>query len=255
MAYKRKIWRFGDSTEFEYIWMGNYGAKGERRAPRRQPTPEEIEKVNQKNREKRLRRLIKANFNEGDMWCTLVYPAGTRKPTEEVKEDVRKFLMNLRRDYKRAGAELKFIYRIEIGSRGGIHVHMLVNRIRDGDLLLRTRWTHGHVNYEFLRRDVRKLAEYISKTMNEEQTAQMELFEPEKKKNVLKYSTSRNLIRPEPEEKEMKRLTMMKILRDGPKPTKGYVIDWETVTTGVNPFTGMSYLHYTEVKGGRDGTG
>lgn len=252
MAYKMKKWRFPHSNEYEFTWAGNYGARGERRAERRKATSEEVEKINQRNREKKLRRLIKANFEAGDYWVTLLYPKGTRKPTEEVKEDLKRFLQKLRREYKAAGEELKFIYRIEIGTRGGIHAHILCNRIRNGDVIIQKHWIHGRASFEHLREDINSLAEYIAKKMNDAAAEQMESFEPDKKKNVTAYHTSRNLIRPEPEVKEMKRRTMTRMIVEGPKATKGYVVDKSSIITGINPFTGMSYMHYTEV---RHGTG
>lgn len=127
MAYTKKEWVFPDSIETQYTYKGNYGARGEKRAPRRKITPEQIKKQNQWRREQEARRVMKANFAKGDLWCTLLYPRGTRKPMEEVKQDMNRFLSKLRYRYKRLEAPLKFLYRIEIGSRGGIHIHMICN--------------------------------------------------------------------------------------------------------------------------------
>lgn len=40
------------------------------------------------------------------------------------------FLQRLRYRYKKLEDVLKYIYRIEIGKRGGIHVHILLNRTK-----------------------------------------------------------------------------------------------------------------------------
>ena len=64
--YQLDIYRFRTSTEYEYKFAGNYGAKGERRARKQKRTPEYIEKQNQYQRTKTVRHLIKANFMEGD---------------------------------------------------------------------------------------------------------------------------------------------------------------------------------------------
>ena len=60
--HKLEIRRFPGSVEKRYTYFGNYGAKGERRAKRDKPTPEQMEYTNRKNRSLNIRYLIKANF-------------------------------------------------------------------------------------------------------------------------------------------------------------------------------------------------
>ena len=246
-------YRFDDSNEIEIKYAGRYGARGEKRAPRIKATPEQIAQQNQRNRAKNMRRVIKANFKVNDHWCTLKYPAGTRKPIEEVKHDLRLFLQRLRRAYKKKGEDLKFIYRIEIGALGGIHVHTIINRSRGepaSDILIKNAWKVGAVNFQNLYEDGgwEKLADYITKPPNEEQSEQLSLFTEEEQEELVKYSSSRNLIRPQPERKYYRRRTVKKILEEGPRPSEGYVIDKESIRQGVNPYTGRSYLQYTELK-------
>ncbi len=254
MAYTRKRWVFKDSMEVEYTYSGNYGAKGERREKRKKPTPEQIQKQNHKNKENKVRRLLKSNFSPGDYWLTLKYPKGTRLTMEEVKEDLTRFCRSMRGKYKTRGHLFKFIYRIEVGSRGGIHIHMVVNRLPSGetDKLLQGTWTHGRVFYTGLYEEggFKVLAEYIVKEPEEGRGAfeQMQLFDGSNQKKLVAYSTSRNLIRPEPEVKEYLHWTMRKIIENGPEATEGYYIDKESIVQGVNPFTGRTYLKYTEFK-------
>lgn len=150
--YWKDTWVFADSNEVEYKFAGNYGAKGEKRQKREKPTPEQVKKQNQRNRENRVRRLMKANFLENDYWLTLKYPRGRRPEIGEMKDHLRKFLERLRRRYRKAGQELKFIYRVEVGRKGGPHVHVLVNRIQDGDRMIKECWEHGNVNFRLLTR-------------------------------------------------------------------------------------------------------
>lgn len=242
-------WTFKDSFEYEIKYAGNYGAKGERRQKKMKASPEQIKKQNQKNREKRMRRLIKANFDVGDLWITLKYPKGTRKPVSDVKDDLKRFISTLRRKYKSSGSELKFIYRMEIGSQGGIHIHMVVPRIRgaDTEVMIQNAWTFGRVNYQNLDNgDYSELASYIVKLPDESIEKQMTLFEEPERKELIKYSSSRNLIRPKPERKEYRRRTVRKIILEGPEAQKGYYIIPESINIGINPYTGMSYIHYTE---------
>ena len=70
MAYKKDTWVFPGSIEHEFKFMGKYGAAGEKRQRRQQASKEQIQKQNQWLREKRMRRLIKANFCENDFWVT-----------------------------------------------------------------------------------------------------------------------------------------------------------------------------------------
>lgn len=252
MAYWKDVWKFPNSTEYEYKFAGKYGAKGEKRGPKKKATPEQIRKQNQQNREKKMRRVIKANFLPDDIWATLKYSKGTRKPVGEVKKDLRKFLDSIRKEYKKRGAVFKFVYRMEIGEQGGIHIHILVNRIRgaDTDLLIQDTWIHGRANYESIYEygGYKKLANYIVKQPDEEQYEQLSLFEKRDRKELIKYSSSRNLIRPRPERTVYRHWTMRKLLKDGPKAAPGYYIDKESIHYGVNRYTGMSYFQYTECR-------
>ena len=252
MAYIKKTYRFHGSNEMEFSYKGKYGAKGEKRQKKKKATSEQIRKQNQWNREKRMRRLMKANFVPGDLWCTLKFPRGTRKTVGEVMKDFRNFKDRLKRQYKKQGEELKFIYRMEIGARGGIHIHLLVNRIRgnpDTALIIQEAWKPcGRVHFEPVYSEglFQDLACYMTKQPDEAVEEQLSLFPEEDRKKLIKTGSSRNLIRPEPETKEYKHWTMRKILEEGPKPTPGFYIDPDSIVCGVNPVTGMSYLQYIE---------
>lgn len=239
--YKKKIWRFQNSIEYEFCYKGNYGAKGEKRAERKKATPEQIKKQNQRNKENYVRRTIKLNFEENDYWNTLKYPAGTRIGIREVKEHKKKFLRRVRKEYGKAGYQLKYICRIEIGKKGSPHIHILVNRITDSDVILKRCWEQGRISFAMIYEEggFKKLAEYIVKPPNEETDPEGE---------TVAYSSSKNLIRPKPEEKTYYRRTVEKIIREGPKPTKGFYIVKDSVVYGLNKFTGMSYLYYEEAR-------
>lgn len=249
----KDVWKFLNSIEYEYKYAGKYGAKGEKRAKRKKATPEQIKKQNQKNREKRMRRLIKANFSQGDIWAALKYPEGARIPLGEVKKHLRAFLAAMRKEYKKRGETFKFVYRMEIGKRGGIHIHILVNRSRgkpDTDLLMQAVWTHGRVNFQSIYEagGYKKLADYIVKQPDEEVWEQLSMFPKPEQKELIKYSSSRNLIRPAPERHTYKRSPIRRLLKEGPEPTPGYYIDRDSIECGTNPYTGLSYYHYTEVR-------
>lgn len=252
MAYWMDTWRFPNSIEYEYKFAGNYGAKGEKREKRQKVTPEQIKKQNQYNREKKVRRLIKENFFPDDLWITLKYAKGTKKPLEEVKKDLKNFTDKMRSEYKKRGQPFKFISRVEIGKYGGIHTHILINRLEGNsgtDIIARKSWG-GKMFYENIYEagGYKKLANYIVKEPDEEAEKQISLFPEEKRKEFSKYSTSRNLIRPEPERKTYERRTLRRLFGCELKPTPGYYIDQESVHRGKNKYTGMSYLYYTECR-------
>ncbi len=253
MAYTVYIYRLGDTTEYEFKFQGNFGAKGEKRTPRQKPTPEQIKKQNQQNKVNLIRRLIKLNFAPGDLWTTLKYPKGTRPGLTQVQKDMRNFISRLRRAYKSMDEELKYIYRLEIGRLGGVHIHIIANRSKtrpDTDKLIQEKWHAGRVNCENLyeRGGYQELAEYMVKQPDEEVQRQLSFFPEEERKNFCTYSPSRNLIRPVPEKHTYKRRTLRRLFEYGPEPSKDCYIDKNSIVCGTNPYTGMSYYRYTEVR-------
>lgn len=253
MAYEQYTYRLRSSNEIEIKYRGNYGAKGEKRAPKAKATPEQIKKQNQWKRETLVRRTVKLNFDPYDLWNTLKYPEGSRWTLQEVQQHLKSFFGKMRRRYKKRGQPFKYIYRLDISSRGGVHIHILINRLKgetDTDILIQECWPYGRVYYTniYEQGGYEALAEYITKQPDEEMEGQLSLFPEEEQKAFRTYNGSRNLIRPEPEKKHYARRTLRKLFEDGPTPTPGYYIDKNSIICGTNPYTGMSYYHYTEIK-------
>lgn len=249
--YKLDIYRFRSSTEYEYKYKGNYGAKGEKRNKKQKRTPEDIARQNQYQKARTVRHLIKQNFSEGDYWITLTYGKQEEgRSIRSIAKDVSNFLSRLRREYKRQEVLCKYIYRIEIGSRGGIHVHMILNRITDLDIILQNKWVHGRVHNELLDNGTyEKLADYIVKPPTDQQKKLLRsIADSEDAKKLIRYSCSRNLERPEPETHIYSQRTMRAVFNNDLVPTKGFFIDKDSIRRGINCFTGMSYLHYQEIK-------
>lgn len=277
MAYVEYIYRSHWGIEHVFIFQGKRGGRNEKRSERKKATPEDIRRQNHRNKVNYIRRTIQLNFRQGDLWLTLKYPKGTRKPIEEVKGDFKRFLRKMRERYKKAGVPLKYIYSIEIGKLGGIHVHLVMNRLNDpkADLMISDAWTRargmtpiedmledglcpadGLAHLDHVREvgDGQRLAEYIAK----EQPMELDdgtLLSKEELKEILNFGSSRNLERPEPEKRVYAHWTMKAILdlqAEGmnTKPnryrTEGYTVDKESWVEGVNEFTGMSYLRYME---------
>lgn len=252
--YTYKCYRFPSVIMHEYHFKGNYGAKGEKRQPKRNFTPEQVREHNRRHKQKTVQLLILENFKKGDYFTTLTYPKGTRKCLSLVYEDVRVFLDKMRKAYKRRGHIFKFVYRIEIGSRGGAHIHIIMNRIPDTDLLIAGRWKYGHAHNEMISDEdptYSKLSEYMTKPPTDEAVEVLKsLGESDDLTKLVRYSCSRNLKRPEPETHPYSNRTMRRILNSEIEPTEGFYIDRDVSppVRGVNPYSGWSYLNYQEIR-------
>jgi hypothetical protein len=234
--YERKKYYCGNSIEVEESHTGKYGAPGMKRMKRKKPTPEQMAIQNQWRRERDIRRLLKTNFSDYDYWLTLTYRPGTRPADmKEAKKQIRKFLRKMRDRYKARGRIFKYIVVTEIGSRGGIHHHAVINRTEDGDKLIADLWPYGgaHINLLYSRGEYRQLAAYIAKRPA--------------KDNAMKekwYSRSRNLKKPKVERKIMLGRSFSEKIR----VPKGYYLEKESVYQGTNLVTGHPYRYYTLVK-------
>lgn len=251
MGYWHDIYIIRNKIEHEYKFVGHYGKKGEKKAPRKKPTPEQMELYNRINKAKKIRRTTDLNFEPRDYWVMLPDKKGKTMP--EAKQDFKELADKLRYEYKKRGYVLKWMRVIEIGKKGGLHIHLIVNRIADTDILISENWKHGHPYFKHLYEegDYEQLASYMAKLPEEEDGKEPEKSREERMAKLTKenysYSTSRNLVRPEPaEHHRYLRRTLERAIRDGPKPTPGYEVDKSSIRTGVNKFTGMSYLYYTE---------
>lgn len=134
MAYTQYTFDLGEYTAYEIKFVGRNGAKGEKRAKRQKATPEQMSRQNQWNKEKNTRYVILANFHTGDAWTTLKYPRGTRPDADRMRADWKKFRRLMTAYYKKHGIPFKWVKRMEIGKRGGPHIHLLVNHIDNIDL-------------------------------------------------------------------------------------------------------------------------
>ena len=256
MAHKYDVYRYGIYIEHEYKCVGKYGAKGEKRTPKKKATPEQMQKQNQWQKEKTVLRKLRCNFELGDLWITLKFPKGTRLTGKEMRSIWKGFSRKLRYEYKKRKYVLKFIYRMEIGEKGGSHIHLVVNRLTGvpgtAEIVASIWKEYGKfLNYTPLYEDgnFKALAEYITKPLKEEMTGQLTLFGGEEERRTFsQYGCSRNLKVPEKESHVYKRRTIRKLVENGPVPTKGYYIDRDSIRYGQNPYTGETYYYYTEIR-------
>lgn len=233
--YVKKIWDFGWLKQVEKCYPGNYGAPGIERGEKKKRTPEDIARQNKTNREKKLQRLILANFKEGDWHLILKYrPEDRPSEFKEAKKQVRKFIADMRKEYKKAGIPFKYIVITEKGKKGALHQHLVIEDITEGGIittkLVKKLWKCGNTTFIDLYEDgeYKNLAEYIVKK------------ETKDNNEWATYSRSRNMVIPEPEKEIIHRRTWKK----EPKPEKGFYIIADSVVNGINPVTGYPYQHY-----------
>ena len=256
MAYKLKKFNCKNSNEREITFCGNFGRKGEKRAPKTKPTEEAVKIQNHKRKSTEVRRLLKINFNENDYWITVKYASGYQPEIHQIKKDFAFLLRKLRKIYREHGAELKYIIRLEISSRGIPHAHMVVNDIAGCkvDAEIKKIWSKiiGNAGIYFThlyeKGGFKQLADYITKEPKEGEQRQLSLFDIQTRKCFVKYSRSRNLKKPEVDIREYTRRTVEKYITESIKVSEGYYLDKDSVVYGINPYTGKTYLHYTEVK-------
>lgn len=249
MAYCEDIYILGeDWREHSIHFKGHYGKKGEAAFEKKKATPEQIKRQNQRNRINGLRRVLRANFHEGDYFLTIKYKRGARPGVERFRKDFKNFRNKLGRLYKKAGVPMKFVYRMEIGKNGGAHIHMVLNKTEGITLAdIQSKWSEGRINAQALYSDggFADLAEYMLKEPAWTENQQISIF-MEHGDRMWAYNTSRNLVRPEPVRKKYKRRTVEKMILEGIRAKKGYRVIPDSVHYGVNPFTGMTFLQYTE---------
>lgn len=235
MAYEQKTYRYRNAIEREEYHSGKYGAPGMKREKKKKPTPEQMDKVNQRNKEKLCRRKMRKWFRKEDLFVTLTYAVKERPPDmHTAKDHFRDFAKAVRRKYRKQGYELRWIRNIENGTRNAWHIHVVMNRIPDSDLIVAAAWPHGEVDIKlcYKQGEFRELAAYITKS---------EKTEPRLKETS--YSTSRNLPLPEPEKSVVTRWDTWD--EGAVKVPPGFYLDKESYHEGINPVTGFPYREYT----------
>lgn len=239
MAYYKTSIEAGATIEVTKSYTKRVGVKA--RGKKEKPTAEEIEKINQMNAERTLRLKINANFGVDDPFITLTYRKDERPTPTDAKKNIKKLLDSLRKEFKKIGADLKYINVTEYQNKA-IHHHLLINHIEGVDVskIVRRLWEFGRPDFKYLddTGQYKDLAAYLiketSKTYKENDGGHKQ-----------RYSCSRNLIMPTPKTEIIRKATTW--LAD-PRAKKGYYIDQDTVYNGIDPFTGRKYQKYTMVR-------
>ena len=210
------------------------------RAPKAKETSWQMEEVNRRNAEDKLRWILNTNFKEGDYHLVLKY---TRKPgepyrtPEQMKRDKDVFLRRMRAVYRKADLEFKYVYVFEIGEKGSRHIHIVMNEISLAEC--RKCWEHGRVTCTPLDEygDYRRLADYLMKYSDK-------TFRTVGRLMGKRYSCSRNMLEPKITRTIVRRAnTYKRYVRSMP----GYIVDVDTIREGVDAF-GYYFFKYTMVR-------
>lgn len=231
--YTKVTYDLGEVKEIQKYYPGNYGAPGCPREKKRKRTPEEIKRQNETNKVRKVQRLILANFSEGDLHLILTYRKDLRPETAAEANALRaKFLSKMKQAYKKAGVEFKYIAVTEIGSKGAVHHHIIINNPDEVNTskTVQQNWKFGqqYLSPLYEEGEFENLASYLVKDETKESC------------KGTSYSRSRNLIIPEPRREKICSRTW----KDPPKVPKGWEIIKDTLFNGFNPVTGHPYQRY-----------
>ena len=230
--YIKNTWNLKRVIQVEKVYSGRYG----KRIPhekKRNPTPEDVKRINERNLVKKLQRLILCNFEEGDYHITLTYRDENRPDEEGANKELKKFISKLQRWYKKQGSELKYIKVTEKGKKK-IHHHILINQIEGCLKKIREIWKGGiYPSIMYGEGNFEQLADYLVK----------ETKKARKEGGELAYSPSRNLEKPVKKTEIIKAESWVEI----PVPPKGYWIPKSSLRCGISEITGRGYQYYTMI--------
>lgn len=247
MSYLDKTFIHGDVIEKCKYTNGRFGKKKKNGEPLGVTPPEQI-RWQSKNDIRKLWRIIDLNFGPGDLWIMLSYPAKRRPSTEQIREDMRRFLQRLKRKYQKEGVTFKYVFSAGRGSRGAAHFHLVlpkfdIETIRNiwADIVNEGKWVKTNFDPMSKLADYELIASYIIK--NSEETFYSD--DPVYKK---RYCMSGNI-----ENKEVKpKIIKAKEFRKEPPERKGYYIDKERSYSWVNKYGYLfQYTVYVKLSRGR----
>ena len=236
MPYLMEVVHSGKVREVTKKYSARYGKKGIRRSPNSNPTPEDVRVQNERNAEKKLRRLINSNFGFNDIHLVLTYRISERPDPKTARSHLEKFLRSLRKLYGDSGEELKYICVTEYKNKA-VHHHLIINSF---DMRLITPlWPYGRARPTFLDNTGQygKLAAYFIKETRATYTEETAVFRK-------RWNQSRNLKKPDVKIKIVQRDSWTK----EPKAVKGYALESDSVYTGISRVTGYPFQFYSMIQ-------
>lgn len=248
MSYVKEICVAGKTIEiYKYYTYRYKHKKGEKRATKDKPTCEAQLKVNERRATKEMRRAMNANFIDGDYLVRLDlynYIKEYGQPDSITLQKIaKKFFRSLRTAVRKTGIELKYIYVKEIGPRGGVHIHIVMNKCDTN--LLKKCWPHGgiHIDPLYSNGQYAKIADYFAKYASKTEKTEGKLIGK-------RWYSSKNLKRPFVIKKPIFANRFSTEIRE----KNGYIIDKNSIRQGIHEFTGYAFFFYTLIKNDEKGT-
>lgn len=244
MSYVRTICRAGKTKEYGFYFSRKYHDKNkspekEKRAEKEKETSEAQKKVNLRQLERKLTRIMNENFSGKDKYVTWSFQKEKRPKTkEELKEIIQKLLRKIRAVYKKEKLVFKYIWVAERGEKGATHIHMVMNNICMDKII--KLWDYGWITIKPLDSSgqYRKLAGYFIKYSSK-------TLKTEKELQGKRYNCSKNLKRPQ---MDVKPILKRNTFKTDIKVPKGWYLDKESVRQGIHEITGYEFLFYTLIK-------
>lgn len=213
-TYRERRWECGDYLEIDVFPVF---AKARGRSPKKNPTPEIQQRLNEHNAEMKLIRLLNANFTRDDLEIHLTYnDANLPETDEDAARDVQNWLRRVKRLRKRLGLpELKYICVAEGGGDKRYHFHVTLSGGVDRDELEKS-WGFGYANsrrLQFNANGVEGLARYVTKQFRAKKAEGCTVFRK-------RWCASKNLVLPEPKDRDgrISERRLKEIVRDGLSP-------------------------------------
>ena len=250
--YQERVYDCGDYKEVDIYPV--YKKAGQRNS-KAKPTAEVQEKLNQRNSERELIRVLNENFTPDDLEIHLTFDDKCMpNDYEEAKRLVDNFIRRVKRRYKNAGLELKAVVVISGGEGKRWHYHITLKCGIDRDEL-EALWPYGYANSRRLRfneNGVEGLAKYISRQHMQDEGV-------ERVKGRRRWFGTRNLKRPQPKTttgaisgKKVKELCTVEVESRAPfeRLYPGYFLS--RVEAIENEFNHGYYLHIRMYRAGSD---
>ena len=226
----------GEKMIFKTCSGGMFGDHRSRSA-KSQESKAAVEKHNLKKTIFNLFLLLCANFNTGDWNITLTYAKGLRPTPEMSKDIVADFFKKLKAWCKKQNRPCRYIWLTHIGSRGGIHHHVILPKWIPYDVLCDL-WKYGQVQTGhplYGNNQYQELASYLIRGTQGETLLRT--------KGRRRYNPSHGLKRIEPKREWVHASKWKK----EPKPPKGWMIKKDSLFNDVDIW-GFPYQAYTLVK-------
>lgn len=236
MPYIKSVCRAGKTKEIAKYYTRRFQPKGEKREPKKKETTEKQHKINDRQLVRKLTRILNENFDDTSRYVTFSYTKENRPDMDRLINQKRELLKKMRKAYKDDGQELKYVETTEVGERGAVHIHMVINDI---DMRkIEKLWRYGYVSSKPLDSSgqYRKLAEYFIKYFQKTRNTSAQI---QKKA----YNCSRNLKRPEPQRRAMRGNRFSKVINI----PSGWYLDKESVREGITE-DGYEFFYYTLIK-------